>query len=120
VHPIGSTGLGEQAPLSASKFIRRKANVIVPSYPYTSFATCVDLYCVDLLLGMVCLFCFLKSGDHDILVKDVEKVVLNTIDVVAVSEVQLYYKDSGMIDVKVDVVLSPKLTIQQAHAIAGE
>jgi divalent metal cation (Fe/Co/Zn/Cd) transporter len=35
-----------------------------------------------------------------------------------VSEVQVYYKDDGLIAAKVDILLEAKLTIQQAHSIA--
>ena len=41
-------------------------------------------------------------------------------EVHSVSEVQVYYKDTGHIAVKVDIVLPSNLTIAQAHAIAGE
>jgi len=41
-------------------------------------------------------------------------------EVVSVSEVQVYYKDSGEIASKVDIVLAHSLTIKQAHLIAGE
>jgi hypothetical protein len=40
-------------------------------------------------------------------------------EVHSVSEVQVYYRDNGLISVKVDIVLPSNLTISQAHEIAG-
>jgi divalent metal cation (Fe/Co/Zn/Cd) transporter len=36
-----------------------------------------------------------------------------------VSEVQVYYKDDGLIATKVDILLPANLTIQEAHGIAA-
>jgi divalent metal cation (Fe/Co/Zn/Cd) transporter len=52
-------------------------------------------------------------------VDEIKKAILKINDIIAVSEVQVYYKDDGMIAAKVDIVLPPKLTIFEAHQIAG-
>ena len=49
----------------------------------------------------------------------VRQSITTVVEVLSVSEVQVYYKDTGHIAVKVDIVLPPYLTISQAHAIAG-
>lgn len=58
------------------------------------------------------------ARDHDYIVEEVKKAALLIKEVISVSEVQVYYKDGGHISTKVDIVLSPNLTIQQAHQIA--
>jgi divalent metal cation (Fe/Co/Zn/Cd) transporter len=52
-------------------------------------------------------------------VEEVKKAAISVEEVQSVSEVQVYYKDSGEIACKVDIVLPPSLTIKQAHSIAG-
>lgn len=59
------------------------------------------------------------AGDHDFIVDEVKKAAISVEEVQSVSEVQVYYKDSGEIACKVDIVLPPSLTIKQAHSIAG-
>lgn len=51
--------------------------------------------------------------------EEIKRSVLTITDIIAVSEVQVYYKDDGLIAAKVDIVLPPKLTIAQAHLLAG-
>jgi hypothetical protein len=46
--------------------------------------------------------------------------VLEVKSILSVSEVQVYYRDSGLIAAKVDIVLPATLTISDAHIIAGE
>jgi divalent metal cation (Fe/Co/Zn/Cd) transporter len=62
----------------------------------------------------------LTAGDHDFIVDEVKKAAISVDEVLAVSEVQVYYKDSGEISCKVDIVLPPSLTIRQAHSIASK
>jgi divalent metal cation (Fe/Co/Zn/Cd) transporter len=59
------------------------------------------------------------TGDHDFIVAEIKRAVLPIKEIHAVSEVQVYYKDNGLISTKVDILLPPNLTIHQAHAIAG-
>lgn len=59
-------------------------------------------------------------GDHDFIVAEIKRAVLPIKEIHAVSEVQVYYKDNGLISTKVDILLPPNLTIHQAHAIAGK
>ena len=58
-------------------------------------------------------------GDHDFIVDRVRQSIATVVEVLSVSEVQVYYKDNGHIAVKVDIVLPSNLTISQAHTIAG-
>lgn len=51
---------------------------------------------------------------------EVKRAAMEVDEVMSVSEVQVYYKDSGGIACKVDIVLPPSLTIKQAHSIAGK
>lgn len=51
--------------------------------------------------------------------EEIKRAATGVDEVLAVSEVQVYYKDSGEIACKVDIVLPPSLTIKQAHSIAG-
>ena len=53
------------------------------------------------------------------IVDEVKRAAMEVDEVMSVSEVQVYYKDSGGIACKVDIVLPPSLTIKQAHSIAG-
>jgi cation diffusion facilitator family transporter len=61
------------------------------------------------------------AQDHDH-VEDEVKKALETIyhpdGITAVTETQVYYQDDGTVDVKVDVRMSPHLTIKEAHALA--
>lgn len=57
-------------------------------------------------------------GDHDFIVAEIKRAVLPIKEIRSVSEVQVYYKDDGLIATKVDILLSASLTIQQAHGIA--
>jgi hypothetical protein len=58
------------------------------------------------------------ARDHDFIVAEVKRAVLPINEIIAVSEVQVYYKDDGKISTKVDILLPANLTIQQAHGIA--
>jgi divalent metal cation (Fe/Co/Zn/Cd) transporter len=58
-------------------------------------------------------------GDHDFIVTEIKKAVKGIDEIKSVSEVQVYYKDDGLICAKVDIILPSNLTIQQAHIIAG-
>lgn len=62
----------------------------------------------------------MRAGDHDYIVEEIKKAAISVEEVISVSEVQVYYKDSGEIASKLDIVLSPQLTIKQAHSIAGK
>jgi hypothetical protein len=65
---------------------------------------------------MIAIIC---SGDHDFIVSEIKRSVLPLHEITHVSEVQVYYRDNGLISVKVDIVLPANLTIQEAHAVAG-
>lgn len=58
--------------------------------------------------------------DHDVIVTEVTKLLLMDPDIQSVSEVQVYYRDSGRIGVKVDIVLPSTFTIAEAHKIAAK
>mmetsp|Transcript_60292 Transcript_60292/g.118599 ORF Transcript_60292/g.118599 Transcript_60292/m.118599 type:complete len:544 (+) Transcript_60292:56-1687(+) len=58
------------------------------------------------------------ARDHVFIVDEVKRAAMEVDEVMSVSEVQVYYKDSGGIACKVDIVLPPSLTIKQAHSIA--
>lgn len=60
------------------------------------------------------------ARDHDFIMSEIKRAVLPIKEIHAVSEVQVYYKDNGLISTKVDILLPPNLTIQQAHQIAGK
>lgn len=62
----------------------------------------------------------LSTGDHDFIVAEIKRAVLPIHEISHVSEVQVYYRDNGLISVKVDILLPPSMTIQQAHGIAGK
>ncbi len=59
-------------------------------------------------------------GDHGYIVEEINRAVLEVKSILSVSEVQVYYRDSGLIAAKVDIVLPATLTISDAHIIAGE
>jgi hypothetical protein len=58
-------------------------------------------------------------GDYSYIVEKIKEAAISVEEVITVSEVQVYYKDGGSIASKLDIVLSPTLTIKQAHNIAG-
>jgi divalent metal cation (Fe/Co/Zn/Cd) transporter len=59
------------------------------------------------------------ARDHGFIEQEIRKAVKKITEIHAVSEVQVYYKDDGLISAKVDILLPSNLTIHQAHAIAG-
>lgn len=61
-----------------------------------------------------------NAGDHEYIVAEVNRAVLEVASITSVSEVQVYYRDNGLIAAKVDIVLPSSLTISDAHIIAGE
>ena len=52
------------------------------------------------------------------IVAEVTKLLMQVQEIQSVSEVQVYYRDSGRIGVKVDIVLPSTFTIAEAHDIA--
>ena len=58
------------------------------------------------------------ARDHDVIVAEVTKLLMQVQEIQSVSEVQVYYRDSGRIGVKVDIVLPSTFTIAEAHDIA--
>lgn len=60
------------------------------------------------------------ARDHEYIVKEISKCVLEVKSILSVSEVQVYYRDNGQIAAKVDIVLPATLTISDAHIIAGK
>lgn len=59
-----------------------------------------------------------SNCDHDSLSKEVAKALKSIKSITGVSDVQVYYKDNGMIYLKVDVNMLPDMTIRQAHLVA--
>lgn len=59
------------------------------------------------------------ARDHGFIEQEIRKAVKKISEILAVSEVQVYYKDDGLISAKVDILLPSNLTIHQAHVIAG-
>ena len=61
------------------------------------------------------------AQDHDVVEAEVGKALESIYDpqgITGITEVQVYYRDDGLVNVKVDVRMSPHLTIKQAHALA--
>ena len=61
------------------------------------------------------------AQDHDIVEAEVSKAlesIYHPEGITGVTEVQVYYRDDGMVNVKVDVRMSPHLTIKEAHSLA--
>lgn len=58
------------------------------------------------------------ARDHGFIEKEIRKAVKTHTEIIGLSEVQVYYKDDGLISTKVDIILPGNLTIHQAHAIA--
>lgn len=58
------------------------------------------------------------ARDHDFIKGEIKRAVLPIKEIHSVSEVQVYYRDNGLISTKVDIILPSNLTIQEAHAIA--
>ena len=54
------------------------------------------------------------------IVDEVKRAAMEVDEVMSVSEVQVYYKDSGGIACKVDIVLPPSLTIPRRLSPLGE
>jgi divalent metal cation (Fe/Co/Zn/Cd) transporter len=58
---------------------------------------------------------------HDVVEGEVKKAIEPIFDqkgITDITEVQVYYRDDGTVNVKVDVRMSPHLTIKEAHALA--
>ena len=63
------------------------------------------------------------ARDHDSVENEVEKALAPLYEptgITGVSEVQIYYRDDGSVAVKVDVFMSPELTIKGAHSLAQD
>jgi cation diffusion facilitator family transporter len=63
------------------------------------------------------------ARDHDSVESEVEKALAPLFEpngITGVSEVQIYYRDDGSVAVKVDVFMSPDLTIKAAHSLAQD
>lgn len=60
------------------------------------------------------------ARDHDFIVAEIRTAVLPIKQIHSVSEVQVYYRDNGLISIKTDIKLPANLTIQEAHGIAGK
>lgn len=63
------------------------------------------------------------ARDHDAVENEVEKALAPLYEptgITGVSEVQIYYRDDGSVAVKVDVFMSPELTIKGAHSLAQD
>jgi divalent metal cation (Fe/Co/Zn/Cd) transporter len=58
------------------------------------------------------------ARDHGFIEQEIHKAVKKIKEIQSVSEVQVYYKDDGLISTKVDNLLPSNLTIHQAHVIA--
>jgi cation diffusion facilitator family transporter len=58
------------------------------------------------------------ARDHGFIEQEIHKAVKKIKEIQSVSEVQVYYKDDGLISTKVDILLPSNLTIHQAHVIA--
>jgi divalent metal cation (Fe/Co/Zn/Cd) transporter len=60
------------------------------------------------------------AREHDYLVAEATRILTEQIEEIkTVTEVQVYYLDSGRIALKVDIVLPPEFTIRFAHKTAG-
>lgn len=63
------------------------------------------------------------AQNHDIVEREVNKAlepIYHHGGITGISEVQVYYRDDGSVNVKVDVRMSPELTIKEAHNLANK
>lgn len=63
------------------------------------------------------------ARDHDAVENEVERALAPLYEpggITGTSEVQIYYRDDGSVAVKVDVFMSPELTIKGAHSLAQD
>jgi len=63
----------------------------------------------------------MHARDHDAVAHEVSKALAPIMEpegITGISEAQVYYRDDGFLAIKVDVRMSPHLTIKAAHALA--
>ena len=61
------------------------------------------------------------AQNHEVVAREVNKALepmYNQGGITGISEVQVYYRDDGSVNVKLDVRMSPDLTIKEAHNLA--
>lgn len=114
-NPVGAAGLGQMAPKSMrdhDDVVDKVTNAILDIQKLVKEAKeSNDTYKKEVLESMNDV---LESSTLSITNKNFKRHQL----VQSVSDVQVYYNNDGHINVKVDVVMHPQLTIAQAHELS--
>lgn len=126
VDPLGATGLGDKAPLSTRDFDSISAAIhralLTPAEPEAAGSGPEEEDAETDPLGSL-----VRLGERrlGVLCADTSPAAQNaflrrhlSFYIRGISEIQLYYLDSGFIGIKLDVYMHPRVSISEAHTLA--